>query len=138
MEGFFCEKLLGILVLEVEELFWDKLLKRGEFEEELLVEQLLENNDLVDDVLAWLLQPASFFDTFHFSSIKNQATVYLELAMTGSVRTVLAGLEFGKGKCVLLVDTVVLGLMQETLSLRIASSNMHLFFPLGDKPLVWF
>jgi len=86
MEGFFCEKLLGILVLEVEELFWDKLLKRGEFEEELLVEQLLENNDLVDDVLAWLLQPASFFDTFHFSSIKNQATVYLELAMTGSVR----------------------------------------------------
>jgi len=82
MEGFFCEKLLGILVLEVEELFCDKLLKRGDFEEELLVEQLLENNDLVDDdVLAWLLKPASFFDTFHFSSIKNQPTVYLELAM---------------------------------------------------------
>lgn len=64
-----------MLVFEVEELFWDKLLKRGEFEEEPLVEQLLENNDLVDDVLFWLLQPASFFDSFHFSSIKNQATV---------------------------------------------------------------
>ncbi|CAJ1933146.1 unnamed protein product [Sphenostylis stenocarpa] len=75
MEGFFCEKLLGIVVLEVEELFWDKLLKRGEFEEQPLVEQLLKNTDLVDDVLAWLLQPASFFDTFHFSSIKNQAAL---------------------------------------------------------------
>ena len=75
MEGFFCEKLLGILVvLElVEELFWDKLLiKRGEFEEELeeepLVEQLLENNDD-------LLEPASFFHTFPFSSMKNKGTV---------------------------------------------------------------
>jgi len=64
-----------MVVFEVEELFWDKLLKRGEFEEEPLVEQLLENNDLVDDVLFWLLQPASFFDSFHFSSIKNQTTV---------------------------------------------------------------
>lgn len=73
MEGFFCEKLLGMLVLEVEELFWDKLLKRGEFEEEdPLVEQLLENNDLVDVLL---LEPASFFDTFHFSSMKNKATI---------------------------------------------------------------
>jgi len=39
---------------------------------------------------------------------------------------------------VLLVDTVVLGLIPETLSLRMASSNIHLFFGLGDEPLVWF
>lgn len=67
-DGFFCEKLLGrlLLLLDVEELFEDKLLKSsGDFEVEPLVEQLLENNDdLVDE-----LDPFSFFDTFHFSSI---------------------------------------------------------------------
>ena len=64
MEGFFCEKLLGRLLLlhleEDEELFWDKLLRRGEFE----VEVLLENNDPGEEK-----EPVSFFDAFLFSSI---------------------------------------------------------------------
>jgi hypothetical protein len=58
------------LLLDVEELFCEKLFKSsGEFEEEPLVEQLLENNDdLVDDVFELF----SFFDSFHFSSITKQ------------------------------------------------------------------
>lgn len=48
------------------------LLKSGDFEEEEeedpLVEQLLENNDDFVDVLEPVI---SFFDTFHFSSIRN-------------------------------------------------------------------
>ena len=102
MEGFFCEKLLGIVVLEVEELFWDKLLiKRGEFEEEEeeepLVEQLLENNDdLLDDVL----EPASFFDTFHFSSMKNKGTVISTTSYgTECVCERERESENGKGEC---------------------------------------
>ena len=57
MEGFFCEKLLGILVvLElVEELFWDKLLiKRGEFEEE------LEEEPLVEQLLSYIYREGKF------------------------------------------------------------------------------
>jgi len=72
MEGFFCEKLLERLLLhleEDEEFFWDKLLRRGEFE----VEALLENNDFVEEEEeAWLLEPVSFFDVFLFSSITSQ------------------------------------------------------------------
>ena len=75
MDVFFCEKLLGRLLHleEEEECFWDTLLKRGEFEVELLVEQLLENSDLVvEEEEGWLLEPVSFFDTFHFSSMSEK------------------------------------------------------------------
>jgi hypothetical protein len=60
-----------LLLFDVEELFCDKLFNSsGEFEEEPLVEQLLENNDdLVVDVLEL---PVSFFDIFHFSPITKQ------------------------------------------------------------------
>lgn len=56
----FCEQLLRRGDFEVE-----KLLVNGdlEVEEELFVEQLLANTDLLED------EP-SFFDTFHFSSIR--------------------------------------------------------------------
>jgi hypothetical protein len=73
MEGFF-----------EEELFWEKLLNRGDFVEEveellvngdleveegLFVEQLLANKDF-EEVEEWqLVAPNSFFDSFHFSSM---------------------------------------------------------------------
>lgn len=80
MDEFFCEKARERLLDleeeeedEAEEAFWDKLLSNGEFEVELLVEALLENNDFILQLDCWLLElePISFFDTFHFSSITN-------------------------------------------------------------------
>ena len=69
------------------ELFWEKLLNRGDFDEVLFVEELLVNGDLeeeeeeglfveellansdFEDVKEWLLVAPSFFDSFHFSSM---------------------------------------------------------------------
>jgi hypothetical protein len=62
-----------------EDPFWEKLLRRGDFEEELLVEELLVNGDLEEELfieellanrdLEWLVVEPSFFDGFHISSM---------------------------------------------------------------------
>lgn len=65
---------------EDEEFFWEKLLRRGAFE----VEVLLENNDL-DEEEAWLLEAVSFFDAFLFSSITSRGTVNVTVTVTMSL-----------------------------------------------------
>ncbi|KAK8581568.1 hypothetical protein V6N13_144586 [Hibiscus sabdariffa] len=69
----FCEKLLGSGHLddddeeEEHEFFCEELLRRGDLEETLFVEKLLESENF-EELEQWV-PGASFFDSFHFSSM---------------------------------------------------------------------
>ena len=71
MEVLFCEKLRGSGHLDEEdeehEFLCEELLRRGDLEEMLFAEKLLESENFEE--LEPRVPEASFFDIFHFSSM---------------------------------------------------------------------